>query len=431
METVRLDRDIAQTTAPNGVTVLSERVAHVRSAAVGIWVRTASAHEPRPKMGVSHLLEHMVFKGTERRTAQQIALELEARGGSLDAYTSRDTTAFQARVLDADLPRAVDVLTDIVRHPVLREADLQLERNVVLEEISTVDDTPDDLVFELSSQALWPEHPYGYSILGTRQTVSALTTGDLKHLHAHAYFPGNCVIAAAGNLEHERLLELVAEQGWFDGEQEGAPPPPSAAPAVRGREARFGKDTAQTHIVLATDGVPFADQRKYPLMVLSNVLGGGMSSRLFQRIREELGLAYAIYSFTSFYRRVGVAGTYVGTAPATAEQAVVAIREEYAKLAREGLRGEALEEAKQQTAGQLMLSLESPAARMYRLAGLAVHGEPFHSLDEMVAAVTSLTAPDVAAVAAEFFAPERQSTVWLGPTTAAPPPAGEPGGARA
>jgi predicted Zn-dependent peptidase len=166
--------------------------------------------------------------------------------------------------------------------------------------------------------------------------------------------------------------------------------------------------------------VPFADRRKYPLMVLTNLLGGGMSSRLFQRIREELGLAYAIYSFSSFFRKVGVVGTYVGTQPARAAQAVAAIREEYARLAREGLRGAALEEAKQQTAGQLMLSLESPTARMYRLASLAVHGEPFHTLDEMVAAVTSLSADEVAAVAAEFLAPERQTTVWLGPETASP-----------
>src|SRR2546425_3105574 len=205
METVRLDREILQTTAPNGLVVLSERVPSVRSAALGVWVRTASAHESAPTMGVSHLLEHMVFKGTERRTAQQIALELEARGGSLDAYPSRDTTAFQARGLDADLPRAVDVLTEIVRHPVLRDADLRLERNVVLEGLSTVEYTPDDLQLELSSQALWPEHPYGFSILGTRETVSARSTDDLRRLHGRAYFPGNCVIAAAGNLEHERM----------------------------------------------------------------------------------------------------------------------------------------------------------------------------------------------------------------------------------
>jgi predicted Zn-dependent peptidase len=421
METVRLDREISQTTAPSGVVVLSERVPSVRSAAVGIWVRSASADEPRPKMGVSHLLEHMVFKGTERRTAQQIALALESRGGSLDAYTSRDTTAFQARVLDRDLPQALDVLTDLVRNPVLRSSDLELERNVVLEEINTVEDTPDDQVFDLSHQTLWPAHAYGYSILGTRDTVGALSTDDLKQLHARAYFPANCVIAAAGNLEHERLLELLGEQGWFDRDgvrarREEAPAiPPAVSPAVRGAEARHTKDTAQTHIVFATDTVAYADRRKYPLLVLANVFGGGMSSRLFQRIREELGLAYGIYAFTTFYRQVGVAGVYVGTQPRTAAQAEAAIREEFAKLAREGLDREALAEAKQQTQGQLMLALESPSARMYRLAAFPVHGEPYQSLDQVLATIAGLTQDEVASVAAEFFAPERQTVVWLGP----------------
>jgi predicted Zn-dependent peptidase len=419
METVQLDRETHQTTAPSGVIVLSERVPSVRSAAVGIWVRSASAHEPRPKMGVSHLLEHMVFKGTTRRTAQEIALALEVRGGSLDAYTSRDTTAFHARVLDADLARALDVLTDLVRHPVLRTSDLELERNVVLEEINTVDDTPDDQVFDLAYRALWPDHPYGYSILGTRDTVSALSTGDLKGLHERAYFPGNCVVAAAGNLTHDRLLEELARQGWFGGN--GAPPPGEAPrgtrvpPAARGGEARFPKDSAQTHIVFATDSVPYSDPRKYALLVIGNVFGGGMSSRLFQRIREELGLAYAIYSFTSFYRQMGVAGVYVGTQPKTAAKAAAAIREEYARLAKSGLTGDALAEAKQQTQGQLMLSLESPSARMYRLAAFPVHEERYQSLDEVLAAVAALTADDIASAAAEFFDPERQTVVWLGP----------------
>src|SRR2546421_711142 len=376
-------------------------------------------HVPRPKMGVSHLLEHMVFKGTERRSAQEIALALESRGGSLDAYTSRDTTAFQARVLDSDLPRALDVLTDLVRNPVLRSSDLELERNVVLEEINTVEDTPDDQVFDLVYQTLWPKHSYGYSILGTRDTVSALSTDDLKQLHGRAYFPANCVIAAAGNLTHDALLEELGRQGWFDASPgtavSGNAQSATVPPAVRGTEARHSKDSAQTHIVFATDTVPYADRRKYALLVLANVFGGGMSSRLFQRIREELGLAYAIYAFTSFYREVGVTGVYVGTQPKTAVQAAAAIREEYARLAREGLAGAALAEAKQQTQGQLMLSLESPSARMYRLASFPVYGEPYRGLDEVVTAVAGLTEKEIADVAAEFFDPERQTVVWLGP----------------
>lgn len=419
LDTVRLDREIHRTSAPNGMTVLSERVPSVRSAAVGVWVRTASAHEVRPKMGVSHLLEHMVFKGTERRTAQEIALALEARGGSLDAYTSRDSTAYHARVLDADLPRALDVITDILRRPVLRDSDLSLERQVVLEEISTVEDTPDDEVFDLAYETLWPNHPYGFQILGTKETVTALSADDLKHLHGRAYFPGNCIIAAAGNLTHEALLEEVDRQGWFNGDaltpSPQPPPLPPVPPAVRGVTRAVEKDTAQTHIVFATDTIPYADRRKYALLVLSNVFGGGMSSRLFQRIREELGLAYSIYSFTSFYRGVGMSGVYVGSQPARAEKAAEAIRGEFARMAGEGLRGEALEDAKQQTLGQLMLSLESPTSRMYRLASTAVYSEPYRSLDEVLKTVEGLTADEVSTMASEFFAPERQTVVSLGP----------------
>jgi len=419
LDTVRLDREIHRTAAPNGMTVLSERVPSVRSAAVGVWVRTASAHEVRPKMGVSHLLEHMVFKGTERRTAQEIALALESRGGSLDAYTSRDSTAYHARVLDADLPRALDVITDMLRRPTLRDSDLSLERQVVLEEISTVEDTPDDEVFDLAYETLWPSHPYGFQILGTKDTVSALSADDLKHLHGRAYFPGDCVIAGAGNLTHEALLEEVGRQGWFNGDAEASsphpPPLPPVPPAVRGVTRSVEKDTAQTHIVFGTDTIPYADRRKYAMLVVSNVFGGGMSSRLFQRIREELGLAYAIYSFTSFYRGVGMAGVYVGSQPARAEKAAEAIRAEFARMAGEGLRGAALEDAKQQTLGQLMLSLESPTSRMYRLASTAVYSEPYRSLDEVLRTVEALTADEVSALAAEFFAPERQTVVSLGP----------------
>jgi predicted Zn-dependent peptidase len=378
-------------------------------------------------MGVSHLLEHMVFKGTERRTAQEIALSLESRGGSLDAYTSRDSTAYHARVLDADLARALDVISDIMRRPTLRDSDLSLERQVVLEEISTVEDTPDDEVFDLAYELMWPNHPYGFQILGTKETVSALSTDDLRHLHARAYFPGNCIIAAAGNLTHDALLAEVEKQGWFDGGGDGksatahAPPAvPPVPPAVRGVTRHFEKDTAQTHIVFATDTIPYADRRKYAMLVLSNVFGGGMSSRLFQRIREELGLAYAIYSYASFYRAVGMAGVYVGTQPARAAAATAAIREEFARMAREGLRGDALQDAKQQTLGQLMLSLESPTSRMYRLASTAVYSEQYRSLDEVLRTVEALTAEDVSAIAAEFFAPERQTVVSLGPTTETP-----------
>src|SRR5438477_489232 len=203
-----------RTVLPNGLTVVSEHMPGVRSVAFGAWVRAASLHEPRERMGVSHLLEHMVFKGTATRSAHEIALSLEALGGSLDAYTSREHTVYQARVLDEHLEHAADVIGDIVFRPLLRETDLALERKVVLEEIGMVQDTPDDLVFELHNEALWGGHPYGYSILGTRETVGRLGVADLRDLHVRAYHPAHLVVAASGNVEHEQLLDVLERTGW-------------------------------------------------------------------------------------------------------------------------------------------------------------------------------------------------------------------------
>ena len=416
METIRLDEGLFRTTAPNGLVILTERLPGVRSAAVGIFVRTASAHERPAQLGISHLLEHMVFKGTERRTAQQLALELEVRGGGLDAFTGRDYTSYQAHVLDADLPLAVEILTDLVRRPLLRQSDLESERNVVLEEINAVADTPDDLVFELHAQTLWPRHPYGYSILGTRDTLESLSAEDLQSLHRAGYYRGNCVIAAAGQVNHDQLLTVLEREGWFEGTTREAPRKPVVPEAaVRGSEVTEERDTAQTHIVFGTDTFPLRDPRRFPLAILTNVFGGGMSSRLFQRVREELGLAYAVYAYKQFFQGSGQLGVYVGTQLSTADQAVDTIREEYGKLARLGLPSSELTNGKQQLKGQIMLSLESPGARMSRLAGFVLHDDEYRPLDEMLAEIDRVTPDELSAVAREFFAPERQTIVRLGP----------------
>jgi len=416
VETIRLDQGLFRTVAPNGLTILTELLPGVRSVAVGVWVRTASAHEPRGKMGVSHLLEHMVFKGTERRTARQLALELEVRGGSLDAYTSRDHTNYQAHVLDEDLPRALDVLTDLVRRPLLRDEDLALERNVVLEEIATVDDTPDDIVFELFSDRLWPEHPYGYSILGTRETVGGLSATDLQSVHRRGYYPGNCVIAAAGRVDHEEIVALLAREGWFDSAGRVEPLPAIAPlPAKRGELHRIERDSAQVHMVFGTDTFPYRDRRRFALSIITNAFGGGMSSRLFQRIREELGLAYAVYAYQQLYRAAGVSAVYIGTQPSTADQAEEAIRAEFALLGRDGLSAEDVVTGRQQLKGQVMLSLESPVSRMNRLATLVLHGEEYRPLDAILAEIDAVTQGDIAAITQEFFDPDRQTVVRLGP----------------
>lgn len=416
MRTVELDERLFRSEAENGVTVMSELLPWVRSVAVGIWVARASAHEERSKMGVSHLLEHMVFKGTERRSARDIALELEVRGGALDAYTSRDHTSFQARVLDDHLPRALDVLTDLVRNPLLREDDLNRERKVVLEEIGLVHDTPDDLVFELHSHTMWPHHPYGYSVLGTAETIQDLGVDDLRALHSNAYNPGHIVIAAAGNIDHGILLKLLAKCGWFSFDSGPKPSQVQSVPRAVEEEMRFHREGAQAHIVIGTDTFRFTDPRRHPLIVVNAVLGAGMSSTLFQRVREELGLAYSVSSFQSFYKESGVVGVYVGTHPANSQQALGAIQDELGEVAANGLTTQRLAEAKQQLKGQVTLSLESPVARMYRLATIALFGEPYKTIDELLAQIDAISQDEVMTVSEEFFDPDRMTTALLGPS---------------
>jgi predicted Zn-dependent peptidase len=357
----------------------------------------------------------MVFKGTQRRSAKDIAMELETRGGALDAYTSRDYTSYQARVLDEDLPRALDVLTDVVRNPTLKDSDLDLERKVVLEEISLVEDTPDDLVFEEHARTMWPDHPYGYSILGTRETVSSLQATDLRELHGRTYHPRHTVIAAAGNVDHDLFVKLVAKCGWFTFDAGPEPRVVDAVPAAARGLRRIPRETAQEHVVLGTDTFPYRDRRRYPLILLTTVLGSGMSSILFQRVREELGLAYSVHTYQSFYHETGVVGVYVGTHPSTAERAVEVIREELASLASDGLSSDRIAEAKQQLKGQVTLSLENPSARMYRLATVALYGEKYRTIDQVLAEIDNVSQEQLAQVGHEFLDPDRQTVVWLGP----------------
>lgn len=417
VRTVQLDTELFRTDCPNGLVVVTERLPGVRSAAAGIWVRSASGHETRPVMGVSHLLEHMVFKGTSRRSAHEIALALESRGGSLDAYTSRDHTSYQAHVLDQDLPLALDVLSDLVREPLLREEDLALERNVVLEELNGVKDTPDDLVHELFSETLFPDHPYGYSILGTADTVGALKANDLQATHARGYYPGNCVVAVAGNVVHEDVLRMLEALGWFTGDPQPAMAPAAAVTASRSVRRAESSDLQQVHIVMGTDTFTSKDPRRWGMALLTTSLGSGMSSRLFRRVREELGLCYAVYAYHGTYRSGGVAGVYVGTQPATADQAVEAIEAELSRLVDEGLPPDELSDAKGQLKGSLMLALESTTSRMARLAAHVLQDEAYRSLDDVLTLVEAVTPEHTADLAEVFLAPERMTSVRLGPTT--------------
>jgi len=407
---------VLRTVLDNGITVVSEYMPGVRSVAIGAWVRIASVHEARPLMGVSHLLEHMVFKGTERRSAKEIAMSLENLGGSLDAYTSREHTAFQARVLDEHLEQAADVIGDLIFNPVLRDTDLQLERRVVLEEISMVDDTPDDLVFELHNELLWGEHPYGYSILGTRDSVGSLGIGELQSLHRQGYQPQHILLAAGGNVEHERLVDTLLRTGW------GAvprgidvvpvvPPPITAPPIVRHVE----RDAAQTQVVFGSSTLPYGHPGRYAMALASSLLGGGMSSRLFQRVREEMGLAYSVSSFHSHHTDSGTHGVYLATSPETAELAVQAVRQELQSVADHGFTAEEVAAGRGQFKGQITLSLESSSARMYRAAATELYGEPYRPIDDVLSQIDAIRDDEVAAMAQAYFAPDRQTVLSLGP----------------
>ncbi len=403
-----------ETCLDNGVRLVTEQIPGVRSAAVGVWLKQGSAHETPDVLGVSHFLEHLVFKGTERRSAHEIALSLESLGGGLDAYTTREHTSYQARVLDEHLPQALDVLADLVLHPRLDPTDLELERAVVLEEIAGVEDTPDDMVFDLHGERFWNGHPYGQAILGTRETVGALTAEDVRRLHASRYRGGNLVVGCAGNVDHDVVTEHLAR--LFGPAPEGGGVADIATPAgnATGRDAVV-RDTTQAHVVVGNRTPSHADPVRDALLLISSAFGGGMSSRLFQRIREEMALAYSVFSFQSFYSRAGTAGVYVGTRPEAREQALEAILAEYRLLHAEGLTARELEQAKNQSKGHMILSMESTGARLMRMAGYVLRGEPYRDLEESLARVDSVTLEDVNAACALFFDPEDQYVLSLGP----------------
>jgi predicted Zn-dependent peptidase len=413
-DTIQLDERVFRTDLERGPVVLSEQIPTVRSAAAGVWMRWGASHDPAEQMGASHFLEHMVFKGTASRTAREIALEIEGIGGALDAYTSREHTACHARVLDEHLPIAVDVLTDLVYRPLLRESDLEIERKVILEEIAGADDTPEEMVFDMHARALWGDHPYGSPVLGTNETVQAIDHDDLRNLWQAAYRPAVSVVAAAGNLSHDALLELVDQHFPKDGASVEAPDVPE--PNILGPEdTAVDRDSAQVHICLGTPTFRRSDPRRYGAILVSTALGGGMSSRLFQRVREELGLAYTVYSFQSFYSRGGLAGIYMATRPDTANLAVEEAQAELGRLVGTGLAKEELRAVKNQTKGQVLLSLESTSARLQRLAGLALYDEPYQTLDEICRRIEAVTEDEVAEICREYYAPEKQTVVRLGP----------------
>lgn len=408
-----LDDNVLRTRIHDGPLVLSEQVDWVRSVAVGIWIPSGAAQEPPAQRGACHFLEHAVFKGTEARSAFQIAAEIERLGGVVDAYTTHEYTAFLVRIPDVHLDRALDVLTDVVFHPSLDEQSIELERNVILEEIAGVEDSPEQLVFELQAPLMYGGHAYGEPILGTHDTVGRLAAPQLRELHAGAYGPNRAIVAASGRLSHLELVDRLSEILEPDVSVDDRPLP-AVAESTTGRHTVRRPGGRQTHIVAGGLTVPYAHRLRYAVVLAETALGAGMSSRLFQTIREDLGLAYAVYSFSAFHSVAGHAGAYVGTQPETAEAALEALSAELRDLAEGGLTTTEIDDTKRQLKGQLMVALETPAARMQRLAGISLYDEPYMSLDQIAGKIESVTRDEINE-ACTMFHPDRLAIVELAP----------------
>ena len=406
-------RDIQREVLPNGLTLLTEEMQHIRSVSIGIWVRSGSRNEEAEVNGISHFLEHMVFKGTKNRSAEAIARQVDAIGGNMDAFTAKECTCFNIKVLDEHLPIAVDVLSDLVLNPMFEVKDIARERGVILEEIKMDEDNPDYLVHEIFTQNFWQGHPLGKPILGTKETVRRFEQPVLRDHYAQHIHPHNLVISAAGRLEHTRCADLVRERfgalrAVRNGHQQ-APPKTTAGIVLRNKKA-----LEQVQICVGVPSHPISHERRYASYVLNTLLGGGMSSRLFQNIRERQGLAYAIFSELNPYRDTGCLSVYAGTSRQSAPKVVESIVREFRLLKEEKVGDEELRRTKEQLKGSLMLSLESSTARMSNLARQEMYFDHFFGLDEMIRHIEAVGAQDLIELSQEYFRSDVIAATVLG-----------------
>src|ERR1700691_5888246 len=406
-------RDIEMTRLPNGVRVISETMRHVRSVSVGIWIGTGSRRENAEQNGISHFIEHMLFKGTTKRSAEDIARSVDSIGGNLDAFTAKELVCFNTKVLDQHLSQAFDVLADLVLHPMFRPEDIEKEKGVILEEIKMEADSPDYLVHELFSANFWKGHSLGKPILGTRESVKAFDRPHIQSYYKKVYAPANMLVTAAGHMTHAGLVALVREH--FD---ELEPGPNAARETVPNTHARISlrnkKSLEQVHLCLGVPSYPLPHEKRFACYVLNTLLGGGMSSRLFQNIRERQGLAYAVFSELSPYRDTGCLSIYAGTSVESVGKVVESVIKEFQQLKQETIGEEEVRRAKDHLKGSLMLSLESTSSRMSNLARQEMYFGRFFTLDELVESIELVTADDVQRIARAFFDPRHIALTVLG-----------------
>ncbi|MFL6139122.1 MAG: M16 family metallopeptidase [Frankiaceae bacterium] len=402
---------VRRTVLPGGLRVISEAISSVRSVSFGIWAGVGSRDESPRLAGTSHFLEHLLFKGTRKRSALEIAAAMDAVGGEMNAFTGKEYTCYYARVLDADLPLAVDVISDMVASSVVVGADVDSERGVILEEIAMHDDDPGDVVHDAFAGVVYGDHPLGRPVLGTVESITGLTRAQVAGYYRRRYSIPNLVVAAAGNLDHAKLVRAVrtafGEAGLLDGDADTPPAPPrggqGAAPrTLRGIEV-IRRPTEQAHLVLGGGGLSRRDERRWTMGVLNGALGGGMSSRLFQEVREKRGLVYSVYSYTSQYADSGAFGIYAGTTPGKVDDVLAICREQLEKVAEHGITAEELTRGKGQLRGSLVLGLEDTGSRMTHLGkSELVHGELL-TVDELLRRIDAVTLDDVREVAADVL----------------------------
>ncbi|MET0801473.1 MAG: pitrilysin family protein [Actinomycetota bacterium] len=414
---------IERTEFSSGLRVVTERMPGVRSVSLGFWMLAGSRDERPLISGSSHFLEHLLFKGTDRRSAQDIAEGFDAVGGDVNAFTAREYTCYYARVLDRDLEMAVDHLADMVQHSVIRAEDLDAERQVILEEIHMHEDSPEDVVHDLYTETLWPEHPLGRPILGTVATIEAASRASVRRFYGRHYVPGNLVVAAAGNLRHDDLVRLLRHR-MDTGRRLGARDAsvwnlraPGRAPKPSGKHLVKRRKTEQAHICLGTNGLARNDPDRFAFLVVNTALGGGMSSRLFQEVREKRGLAYTVYSYHAQYTEAGLFSAYAGTTPSRAQDVVSLLRRELELVRDGGLTDDEFERARGHVKGSMVLSLEDPGGRMSRLGKSEIaHGEIL-SVNQALRRIDQVSLDDAHRVAERVLSQPMTLTV-LGPFSA-------------
>jgi predicted Zn-dependent peptidase len=406
-------RMVVREVLDNGLRLITETMPHVRSVTIGVWLMRGSRHESDDRGGIAHFVEHMLFKGTATRSAEDIAQAIDSIGGQLDAFTAKEYASYYIKVLDEHLPLAVDLLSDIVLRPAFPVDEIDREKKVILEEIKMVEDTPDDLVHELFTQHFWEGHPLGRPILGSKETVERFTVDTLRQYFENAYVASNMIISAAGNIEHAHVRELV--DGAFGALRRDGEALSAKAPRVVPQVVTRTKELEQSHICLGTNSYPQSHNDRYVSYILNTVLGGSMSSRLFQTVREKRGLAYAVFSGLSAYRDAGNITIYAGCANDAVEQVIDLCVEELRGMKRTAVPEPELRRAKDHLKGSLMLSLENTASRMSHLARQEIYFDRHFGLDETLAGVEQVTTADIQRVAADLFSNGSLAATVLGP----------------